>query len=84
MRDVTLSSATLSIPAISCAHCARAIESALAPVAGVQSVSVDVPGHTVELSYDPGAVELDRISGILAEEGYPVASIDVPNGPGAR
>ena len=84
MREATFALVTLSVPDISCAHCARAIESALAPVAGVQSVAVDIPGQAVQVAYDTESVTLDRIGEILADAGYPVASVDTLNGSATR
>ena len=66
---------TLSVPDISCEHCERAIKGALAPLAGVQSVAVDIPGKTVRVQYDEAAVSIDRITQAVEEEDYPVASV---------
>jgi copper chaperone CopZ len=66
---------TLSVPEISCEHCEHAITEALTPVQGVQTVQVDIPARTVQLEYDEGAVSLDRVKEILAEEDYPVAAV---------
>ncbi len=44
---------TVTAPAISCAHCQRAIESAVGVLPGVQSVHVDIPTKTARVSYDP-------------------------------
>ena len=51
---------TLSVPDISCDHCQRTIESALARLPGVQAAAVDVAARTVQITYDettgcPGA-----------------------------
>jgi copper chaperone len=65
---------TLSVPAISCDHCARTISETLDPLPGVRRVDVDVPGKRVRLEYDDAQADLGRIRAALAEEGYPVAS----------
>ena len=65
----------LSVPDISCEHCERAIKGALEPLAGVQSVSVDIPARTVRVAYDEGAVTIDAIKAAVEEEEYPVASV---------
>ena len=70
-----MSTVLLSVPGISCEHCERAITEALTAEAGVQSVNVDIPAKTVRLSYDEGAISLDRVKDVLAEEEYPVESI---------
>jgi copper chaperone CopZ len=41
---------------------------------GVQSVHVEVPSKTVQVSYDPAQVSRATIEATLDEEGYPVAS----------
>jgi copper chaperone len=69
-----MTSVTLNVPDISCEHCERAITSALAPLAGVADVTVDIPGKQVHVKYDPGLVDIERVEAILAEEDYPVAS----------
>lgn len=66
---------TLTVPDIECEHCERAITDALTPVAGVRSVSVDIPSRLVQLDYDEAALTMDRVKEILAEEEYPVAAV---------
>lgn len=66
---------TLNVPDISCDHCERAITAALSPVAGVQQVSVDIPGRSVRVEYDEARVEVEQMQEILAEEEYPVESV---------
>jgi copper chaperone len=65
---------TVTAPNISCGHCQRAIEGAIGALAGVQSVRVEVPSKTVQVSYDPAQVSRATIEATLDEEGYPVAS----------
>ena len=64
----------LTIPDISCEHCERAIKKALEPLAGVESVRVDIPAHIVSVEFDERRVGLDRIKEVLLEEEYPVAA----------
>ena len=65
---------TVTAPNISCEHCQRAIEGAVGALPGVQSVHVEVPSKTVQVSYDPAQVSREAIAATLDEEGYPVAS----------
>jgi copper chaperone len=65
---------TLTVPAIECEHCEHAISEALTPIAGVRSISVDIPGKLVRLEYDEAAVTLDRVKDVLAAEEYPVTA----------
>lgn len=64
----------LNVPDISCEHCEHAITTALTPVEGVRSVSVDIPAKQVRVQYDEAAIDVDRMKEILEEEDYPVAS----------
>jgi len=65
----------LTVPAISCEHCERAIKNALEPLNGVEAVRVDIPAHTVSVEFDETRVDLDRITEVLLNEEYPVAAI---------
>jgi copper chaperone len=65
----------LHVPDISCEHCERTIKEALAPLAGVQRVAVDIPAKQVTVAYDATQVSVDRMKAILTEEDYPVASV---------
>jgi copper chaperone len=64
---------TLSVPDISCAHCKTSIEGAVSPLAGVDSAEVEIDARTVEVKYDESAVELDAIIAAIDEQGYEVA-----------
>ncbi len=67
---------TLNVPDISCEHCEQAVTQALTPVEGVQSVRVDIPGKQVRVEYDEATVGVERMRDVLAEEDYPVASVE--------
>jgi copper ion binding protein len=59
-----------SVPAISCGHCQAAIEAAVATVAGVESVDVDIAARTVRVDGDaPDAA----IRSAIDDAGYDVA-----------
>ena len=64
---------TLSVPDISCAHCKTSIEGAVSPLAGVDSAEVEIDARTVEVKYDESAVDLDAIIAAIDEQGYEVA-----------
>jgi copper chaperone len=64
---------TVTAPNIACEQCKRAIEGAVGALPGVQSVHVEVPSRTVQVSYDPAQVSRATIEATLDEEGYPVA-----------
>ena len=65
---------TLTVPEIHCDHCASSIEGAVGAVAGVDSVKVDIPGRTVDVSYDEGLVGLNEIVTAIEGQGYEVAT----------
>jgi copper chaperone len=65
---------TLTAPDISCEHCQRTIERELGTLAGVQSVSVDVPSKHVQVAFDPAQTSREAIVARLDDEGYPVDS----------
>jgi copper chaperone len=72
-----VSQTVLSVPDISCEHCARTVTNALTPLAGVERVAVDIPAKRVTVDYDPARVDVVQLSVALAEEDYPVASAEV-------
>ena len=66
----------LNVPDISCGHCQATITNALTPLHGVQAVNVDIPTRKVAVEYDPAVVGVDRMKEVLAEEDYPVESVE--------
>jgi copper chaperone CopZ len=71
-----MATSVLSVPTISCGHCEKTISEALTPLEGVSSVRVDIPGKTVTVEYDAAATSTDTFKDVLAEEDYPVASVE--------
>ncbi len=71
-----MATTVLSIPDISCGHCQATITNALMPLDGVQAVNVDIPTKKVTVQYDPAVVQVDRMKSVLAEEDYPVDSVE--------
>ena len=63
----------LSVPAISCNHCAHTIEMELMELEGVSDVAVDVAARSVTVGYETPADE-NAIRALLAEIQYPVAA----------
>ncbi len=70
-----MATSTLKVPDISCEHCEHTITQALSPVAGVQTVKVNIPAKQVEVVYDEATVGIERLKEILQEEEYPVESV---------
>jgi copper chaperone CopZ len=69
-----MATTVLSVPTISCGHCEKTITEALTPLAGVSSVSVDIPTRLVTVEYDASSASVDQFKDVLAEEDYPVES----------
>ncbi|MFQ5523270.1 MAG: copper ion binding protein [Acidimicrobiia bacterium] len=67
-----MTTATLTVPDISCGHCKSSIEGAVKELAGIQNVVVDVDSKTVELSYDETTASIDSIIEAIEEQGYTV------------
>lgn len=61
---------TLQIQGMSCGHCVRAVQDALAATSGVQVDEVDI-GHAA-IRYDAKAVDRDAIREALHRAGYEV------------
>jgi copper ion binding protein len=59
------------VPGASCAHCRAAIEAAVGPLAGVESVVVDLERKTVTVS--GAALVDDEIVAAIADAGYDVS-----------
>ncbi|MGC9671282.1 heavy-metal-associated domain-containing protein [Planosporangium sp. 12N6] len=60
----------LSVPTISCGHCANAISSEVGEVPGVTGVDVDIEAKTVTVT---GAADPAAVRSAIAEAGYQVA-----------
>ena len=67
-----MSSATYTVPDISCSHCAAAITGEVENVAGVTSVEVDVEGKTVSVEAEP--LDEQAIIQAIDRAGYLVAA----------
>jgi len=63
----------LSVPDVSCEHCVHAIDGALSPLPGVESVETDLTSKTVRLRYDPSQTPMKTIESALDDAGYTVA-----------
>jgi copper chaperone CopZ len=61
----------IKVPDISCDHCKTSIEGAVAEVAGVASVAVDVAAKTVAIVHDDSTSVADVVDAI-EEQGYEV------------
>lgn len=66
-----MTTATYSIPSISCNHCVKTIEFELKEVPGVEEVRADVETRTAKITFKDPATE-EKIIELLAEINYPI------------
>ncbi len=71
-----MTTVTYSVPAISCGHCTRTIETELGDMQGIQSVKADQATKKVEITFNAPANE-EAIKSLLAEIDYPVDALIV-------
>ena len=69
-----MTTVTYSVPAISCGHCTRTIETELGDMQGIQSVKADQATKKVEIIFNAPANE-EAIKSLLAEIDYPVDAL---------
>jgi copper chaperone len=69
---------TLSVPDVSCQHCASTINGTLGALPGVEAVSTDIPTKSVYLRYNSSQLSMQQIETILDDAGYAVAKESRP------
>jgi copper chaperone len=62
------STLTLQVPDMSCGHCAASVSNAVAEVAGVRDVTVDLDAKRVEIEGD--GLELAPVAQAIRDAGY--------------
>jgi copper chaperone len=67
-----MSTATYSVPGVSCGHCRSAIQAEVSEVAGVEAVEVDLDAKTVTVTGEP--LDEQAIIAAIDEAGYEVAA----------
>ncbi|MDR2921740.1 MAG: copper ion binding protein [Treponema sp.] len=65
---------TLTVSGMSCEHCVKAVNNALAAIPGVKDIAVSLKDGKVSFSHDPAKAPLDAIKTAITEEGYGVNS----------
>ncbi len=68
-----MTSTTFSVPDVSCGHCKASIEGAVAELAGVTRVEVNIEPKTVDVDFDEDTVPAQAIVDAIEEQGYTVA-----------
>jgi copper chaperone CopZ len=69
-----MTTVTYTVPAISCGHCTRTIETELAELQGIQSVKASVDTKKVEITFESPADE-QKIKALLTEINYPAEGL---------
>ncbi len=69
-----MTTVTYSVPAISCGHCTRTIETEVSDLQGVQSVKAEIDTKKVVITFDTPASE-EKIKALLAEINYPAEGL---------
>ena len=67
-----MSTATYSVPGISCGHCETAIKGEVEPIEGVESVVVDLAAKTVTVTADDPTALDELVRAAIDEAGYEV------------
>ena len=68
----TVQEVVLSVPDVSCEHCVKTINGRLRTLAGVETVSTDIPTKSVHLRYDSDQLSMRQIEATLDDAGYTV------------
>jgi cytochrome c-type biogenesis protein len=74
--DSHLQEVELKVPDIHCSGCVRNIETSVAALAGVADFHGDANRKTVEVTYNPSEVDLEKISGVIEEQGFSIERRD--------
>ncbi len=69
-----MTTVTYSVPAISCGHCTRTIETEVSELQGVQSVKAEIESKKVTITFAEPASE-ETIKTLLAEINYPAEGL---------
>jgi copper chaperone CopZ len=69
-----VSTATISVPEISCAACKDAIEAALRPLDGVREAVVDIAARKVRIGFDESRIGRDQLVAAIEARGFDVVA----------
>jgi copper chaperone len=71
---MTTHQTVLSIDGMTCGHCTKAVEKALAALPGVRSVAVQLTPGRATIVHD--GADLAAITRLITDEGYEVTQVD--------
>ncbi|MCZ2128257.1 MAG: heavy-metal-associated domain-containing protein [Anaerolineales bacterium] len=69
-----MTTVTYTVPAISCGHCTRTIETEVSELEGVQSVKAEADSKKVTITFEDPADEA-KIKALLTEIKYPAEGL---------
>jgi copper chaperone len=70
---MSLKTDSLNVKGMSCSHCVNAIETSLKELQGIETVSVDLKGNKVTVSYQDDIVGIAKVKEAIEDAGYDVA-----------
>jgi Cu+-exporting ATPase len=73
VEEENLNKLLFDVKGMSCSSCARAIETTLTPINGINSVNVNVVNNQMTLEYDPSFIKISRVQKIIGDLGYELA-----------
>ena len=76
VEENNLNKLLFDVKGMSCSSCARAIETTLKPIKGVNSVNVNVVNNQMNLEFDPSFVKISRVQKIISDLGYELSIND--------
>ncbi len=62
----------IAVQGMTCGHCKATVEKAVAAVAGVSKVHVDLAGKKVSISFNPEQADEEALKQVISNEGYEV------------
>lgn len=68
--DTEPETCTLDIGGMTCASCVGRVEKALLKLDGVTEARVNLATEVASITYDPGVIQLDQLTGAVAKAGY--------------
>ncbi|HLR13142.1 MAG TPA: cation transporter [Burkholderiaceae bacterium] len=61
---------TFNVAGMSCQHCVKSVTQALAPLRGVQGVSVSLADNQVTITYAPAEISLEQCRQAVRDIGF--------------
>jgi len=71
-----MSETRLRVPGMGCEGCEATVAGALAPLAGVTAVTVDLEEKLVLVEHDPGRTSVEGLRSAVEDQGYEVTGWD--------